>query len=119
LLINVLSDLSDRLPKRVIDLPADYKRLTDEEQLASLLLDLVSGAKDFEKVTLLLLDDYDAMPDEKRGWFEKRVLGQLVRTKKAVVILTSEFELRFTDIDLRMRLENHELLALGSVPQLP
>jgi hypothetical protein len=115
LLIHIIDQLGERLPRRVAPLPSDYENWTNENQFAELLLQLVSGAKEFEKVTLLLIDDYDLMPEEQRRWFQENIFSPLARTRKVAVILTSKTELRFTEsFDLRMRLESRELLSLDS-----
>jgi len=113
LLVHIVGQLGERLPRRVAPLPADYENWTDENQLGDLLLQLVSGAKEYEKVALLLVDDYDLMPEKQRRWFQEKVFGPATKTKKFAVILTSETELRFTeDFNLRMRLECRELKGL-------
>jgi hypothetical protein len=114
LLIQIIEQLGLRLPRRIVELPPDYKDSKDEFWLADLLVKLVSGAGEFEKATLLLLDDYDVIPREARRWLEERVLGQLVKTRKTAIILTSESELRFSQFDLRMRLESCELSSLSA-----
>jgi hypothetical protein len=114
LLTHVIHDLGDRVPKRVAGLPADYKDSKDKEWLTEWLIALVSGAKDFEKATLLLFDDYDCLPENSRRWFESEILGPLVRAKSVAIILTSERGLRFNAFDLRMRLENRELSSLSA-----
>lgn len=113
MLIQLIGDIEFRLPKRITRLPSDYEQSTDKAWLAELVIDLVERAARYEKLTLLLLDDYDAMPNDIRRWFETKVVGQISRTKKIAVIMTSEFELRFTErLDLRMRLESFELSGL-------
>jgi len=114
LLIHIIHELDFRLPKRIANLPSGYESSTDKVWLSELVVKLILSAKDFEKVTLLLFDDYDAMPDETRNWFETRILSPLVRIRNTAVILTSEGELRFAGIDLRMRLENCELSSLST-----
>jgi len=115
LLLHIIRELDHRLPKRVTSLPADYEQTADEIQLAKLIIDLVKGAMNYKKATLLLLDDYDALPSEDRHWFEWRILTELVKTRMVAVIMTSEFELRFAErIDLRMRLERYELQSLSA-----
>jgi hypothetical protein len=113
LLIHTIDELGERLPRRVAPLPSNYQDWTNEKQLTELLLRLVSGAKDYEKVTLLLIDDYDSIPGEQRRRFQGNILSPASRTKKIAVMLTSETELRFTEsFDLRMRLECRELMGL-------
>ena len=115
LLIHVLQELDFRLSKRVSQLPADYESFTDREVLAEQVVGVFSRAKESEKVILLLLDDYDHLSSDVSRWFERKVLGPLVKTKKVAVVLTSEFELRFTEeFDLRMRLESYELKSWNS-----
>ncbi|MDY7079229.1 MAG: hypothetical protein SXV54_20130 [Chloroflexota bacterium] len=114
LLIHVIHDLGDRVPKRVAGLPADYEDSKDKEWLAERLLLLVSGARDFEKATLLLFDDYDYLPENIRRWFESEILTPLVKAKSAAMILTSERGVRFNAFDLRMRLESRELSSLST-----
>ena len=82
LLILVIHDLKESLPRRVAPVSSNYEDLTDEEQLANLLVSFVSGAKDFEKVTLLLIDDYDRMPEEQRRWFQSNILSPASITRK-------------------------------------
>lgn len=114
LLVHIIRDLRDRLPRRVITLLSDYEQMTNEKQLAEIIVDLVSGAKEYEKATLLLLDDYDAIPEEQRDWLEKNVFSEIVREGKPAVILTSEREVRFREtLDLRMRVECRELDELS------
>lgn len=113
LLIGIIGQLAYRLPGWVVPLPAGYEDWTNENQLTELLLDLVSGTKDYEKVTLLLIDDYDSMAGEQRRSFQESVLSQASRTGKVAVVLTSETELRFTEsFELRQRLECRELTSL-------
>jgi hypothetical protein len=114
LLIHIIDQLGLRLPRRIVELPPDYKDSKDEFWLADLLINLVSSAGEFEKATLLLLDDYDVIPREVGRWLEERILGQLVKARKIAVILTSESELRFSQFDLRMRLESCELSSLSA-----
>jgi hypothetical protein len=114
LLARVIHDLGDRVPKRVAGLPADYEDSKDREWLAEWVVRLVSGARDFEKATLLLFDDYDFLPENSRRWFESDVLPSLIKTKRVAVILTSERGLRFNAFDLRMRLESRELSSLST-----
>jgi hypothetical protein len=113
LLIHVIHDLGDRIPKRVAGLPADYKDSKNKEWLAEQLIALVSGAKVFEKATLLLFDDYNCLPKKDRRWFESEIFVPLVKAKSIAIILTSERELRL-NFDLRMRLENRELSSLST-----
>jgi hypothetical protein len=112
LLIHIVDQLGERLPRRV-PLPSNYKDWTNEKQLAELLLDLISEARDWEKVTLLLIDDYDLMPEKQRRWFQKEIFIPAAKTRKIAIILTSETKLRFTEsFELRMRLECRELTGL-------
>ena len=114
LLIQIIRDLCDRLPSRIVNLPSGYESLTNEEHLAELIRGLGLSAQEFEKVTLLLLDDYDLMPEAQTRWFQKNILSPLARTRKTAIILTSEAELRFTEsLDLRMRLKSRELTSLN------
>jgi len=113
LLVHIIRDFGERLPTRVAPLPSNYADWTNEKQLAELLLGVISGAKDYEKVTLLLIDDYDSIPEEQRRWFQENVLSPASRKGKIAVVLTSETELRFTEsFDLRMRLECRALTSL-------
>ena len=115
LLIHIIAELGERLPRRVAPLPSDYKDWTNEQQLNELLLKLVSRAKDYQKVTLLLIDDYDSMPGEQRRWFQENIFSPGSRTRKVAVVLTSETELRFTEsFELRMRLESRKLTSLDA-----
>jgi len=113
LLVHIIRDLGERLPRRVASLPSDYENWMNENQLAELLLCLVSGAKEFEKVSVLLIDDYDLMSEKQGRWFQENIFSPIARTRKVGVILTSKTELRFAEsFDLRMRLESHELSSL-------
>lgn len=113
LLVRITRDFGERLPRRIAPLPSDYEELTNERHLAELLVNLVSSAKDYEKVTLLLIDDYDLMPKSQRRWFQENIFSPASRTRKIAVVLTSANELRFTEsFDLRMRLESRELSSL-------
>ena len=113
LLVHIINQLGERLPRRVAPLPSDYKNWTNEKQLAELLLGLISGARDFEKVTLFLIDDYDWIPEKQRRWFQENVLSPALQAGKVAVIMTSETELRFVEnLELRMRLECRELKSL-------
>lgn len=108
----IIQDLEFRLPRRATkdDLPDGYEQSPDVAWLAELIVGLVSSAKDMGQVTLLLLDDYDVMPLVTSRWLEATLLAPLAKTRGAIVILTSEDGLRFTErIDLRMRLETVEL----------
>ncbi|MBN1891053.1 MAG: ATP-binding protein [Thermoflexales bacterium] len=112
-LIDIVDQLGERIPKRNASLPSDYKSWTNRKQLIELLLDLVKGAKDAERVTLLLIDDYDLMPEEQRRRFQEDFLSPASRIGKFAVVLTSETELRLTEsFELRMRLECRELTGL-------
>lgn len=113
MLIHIFDQLGERLPRRLAPLPSDYKGWTNVQQLAEWLLKLVSGAKDYEKVTLLLIDDYDFISEEQRHWLQEHFLSPASRQGKIAVVLTSETELRFTEsFELRMRLECRELTSL-------
>jgi len=113
LLIHIIDQLGERLPRRVAPLLSDYVDWTNEKQLAELLLKLVSDAKTYKKVTLLLIDDYDLIPEKQQRWFQEKILSPASRTKKVAVVLTSDTELRFTEsFVLRMRLECRELTGL-------
>jgi hypothetical protein len=114
LLIHAIHGLGDRVPKRVAGLPAGYEDSKDREWLAEQLIALVSGAKAFEKATLLLFDDYDYLPENIRRWFESEILTPMVKAKSVAMILTSERGVRFNAFDLRMRLENRELSSLST-----
>lgn len=113
LLIEIIEQIDERLPKRIAILPPDYQSLPDEA-LADWLVKLISKATEAKNTGLLFFDDYDLMPSQTRSWFEEKIFSQLVRTKKVVVILTSQSEIKFKDrIDLRMRLESYELPRLS------
>lgn len=113
LLIKIIEQIDERLPKRIAILPPDYQSLPDEA-LAEWLVKLISKATEAKNTCVLFFDDYDLMPSQTRSWFEEKIFSQLVRTKKVVVILTSQSEIKFKDrIDLRMRLESHELPGLS------
>lgn len=109
-LTQIMRDVVYRLPPRIADLPAGYEQWTDESDLAELVIELGKRAAGYEKLMLLLFDNYDVMPEEHRHWFEKVVLRPLIQTRRAAVILTTEFECQFVDrFSLRMRLESVEL----------
>ena len=115
LLIQILDELDDSLPKRISQLPVEYRNSNDREELAGLIVDVISRVKDAEKVILFLLDDYDHLPSEESCWFEKKLLAPIARIRNVAIILTSEFELRFTDgFELRMRLESCEIRSWSS-----
>lgn len=115
LLLKIVQDLSERLPRRIVDLPTDYERISNEVQLAELLIHLVENAREVEKAIVLLVDGYDSMPANISRWFEGAVLGPLVRTRRVGAIFSSNFELVFNDeFDLRMRLDRHEVSGLSA-----
>lgn len=111
-LIQIIHELSERL---ISPLPSDYKNFSNDRKLVELLLQFVSYAKDKERTTLLLIDNYDLFPNEQQRWFQENFLSPATRTKKFAVVLTSQTELRFTEsFELRMRLESRELKGLDS-----
>jgi len=63
------------------------------------------------KTALVLVDDYDQLPPGTRVLFDEAVLSRLVKkSERAVVILTSEQELSFTDrLDLKVHLKTRRL----------
>lgn len=113
LLADIVRQLGERIPKRLISLPSEFDRSVEEIWLAEQVIALIKAAAAYDKVVLLLLDDYDQMPAQPRSWFEANVLSQAIRTEQVAVILTSERELRFTErMDLRMRFDSCELPSL-------
>ncbi|MBD3157353.1 MAG: hypothetical protein GF309_01065 [Candidatus Lokiarchaeota archaeon] len=112
LLVKVINDISFRLPRRVISLPPGYENLEEERQLADMIFQLISGAKRFKKIVLLLISDYDLIPEDHRRWFQREILNRSALERNVAVILTSEVALRFENLEIRMRLENLELLEL-------
>jgi len=109
LLAKLIGEIADRLPPVLVDLPADYETSSDKGMLAEHLVRLVASASKYEKPTLLLLDDYDCLSPEARTWLEAKVLIPLGRTRRCVVVLTSEFDLRFSSFELRMRYESYRM----------
>jgi hypothetical protein len=112
ILTHITDQLNERLPKRVT--PADFEGPKNEQALANFFLKFIEGAKEFEKVTLLLIDDYDLIPEEQRRWLQTNIFGPASRTRKMAVIFSSAIELRFTEsFELRMNLESRELVGIS------
>jgi hypothetical protein len=112
LLLDIIHDLVESLPKRGTFLPSDYVA-RNEEDLAYIVINLVRRSRDYEKVVLLLVDDYDLIFEEQRRWLQGNVLSPISQTGKVAVILSSETEIRFTEnFELRMRLACRELESL-------
>lgn len=109
LLIHILRDLSLRLPRRIADVSEDFLGSAQDVQLADKLIELVRASAASQRTALLLIDDYDAMLPDDRRRFETLVLGRLTSAMRFGAVLTSQVELRFDRIDLRMFLESHEL----------
>lgn len=75
---------------------------------------MVGAATRAKRPTLLLLDDYDVLPDAVRAKLERDLLGPLVRDDMVVLVLTSKIEIKFTDnFDLRTRRRVHQLTTLS------
>lgn len=113
ILIKILQDFDERLPRRVSQLPAGYENLRNENELAEILVNLVKNAKDAEKIFLFLFDDYDLLPGPISSQIETEVFSKLVEMSVTGIILTSKLELVFDNgFELRMRLEHYEVSNL-------
>ena len=109
-----INEVCERLPRRVTSIPDDYTQSTDQVWLGDVLVSLIKKAGDYEKITLLLIDDFDLWPENERMWFTKQILVPSVNTKKVAIIFTSKREIRFTDeFNLRMRREGYELQGVS------
>ena len=82
--------------------------------LSAKIIELVNLFSENDRTTLILIDDYDRLPDRSRAIFEDMVLGKVIdRPLSAKVILTSGNPLLFKDrLDLRVRLKTRGLNAL-------
>lgn len=111
-LFKIIKDISTLLPITIAALPDDYEQFSDEEKIAEILCALATRARAFKKPPLLLIDDYDIMPEETRYWLESKVFSGFARAGVAV-ILTSEHEVRFGEtLDLLMRIECRRLMSM-------
>ena len=114
MILQIIRDFEERLPRRTVNLPAGYKQTVNENRLMEILLGMVNGAKDAEKIFLLLFDDYDLLPGQFARRLEERLFAPLVQSRRVGVILTSKLELVFNDVfDLRMRLDRYEVSSLS------
>ena len=78
----VLYELIFRLSPQIVEesgIPTSYVESTAADEMATWIVSLVKAVAHFERVSLLLLDDYDVLPAADRRWFEFQVLGQLER----------------------------------------
>ncbi len=108
LLQTMIGDLAVRVPPINVTIPKDFREITDKDQLAKFVLNLVLAAADWGMTTLVLLDDFDQIPENDGRWIARFLFGPLIRTHKVVIILSSEFELRFTyDFELRLHMESY------------
>lgn len=113
LLVHIIRELVECLPNHLVTFSSDYENWTNVEQLAELVNTVASIIYDYEKVMLLLIDDYDTMPNEYQRWFQNQVLSPISQMEKVAVLLTSETELRLTEnFELRMRLESQKFSSI-------
>ena len=113
LLHKIIGDISRPFSAEFCSLPKGYEQITDKKELADILRDLAKKVAEFQKPPLLLIDDYDAIPEEIRYWLEGNVFSSLARIGMPC-ILTSVQEVRFREtLDLRMRVECHQLKAMS------
>ena len=100
MLRRMIADLQNGLPAWAqLDLEVtELASRTDQLEMA------VHYAVENDKIALILVDDYDRLPPGTRILFNEAVLSRLVKkSERAVVILTSEQELSFTDrLDLKV-----------------
>lgn len=109
----LIGQISDRLPPlltRKIDesLPPH----NGISVLVTRLVKLVQASADFQKCTILLIDDYDLLPFADQRWFEANVLGSISSSRQVTVVASSQIELRFDRLDLQTRLQSYELSSL-------
>ena len=107
MLRRMITDLQNGLPAWAqLDLG-----VTELAALADQLDTATHYAVENDKFALVLVDDYDRLPPGTRVLFDEVVLSRLVKKpRQAVVILTSERELTFTDrLDLKVCLKTYPL----------
>ena len=107
MLRRMVADLQNGLPRWAqLDLEA-----TELTGLVDQLKTMTRYAVENGKTALVLVDDYDQLPPGTRVLFDEAVLSRLVKkSERAVVILTSEQELPFTDrLDLKVHLKTRPL----------
>ena len=74
-------------------MPKGYEQITDKKSLSDILYDLAKNVAEFQKPPLLLIDDYDVIPEETRYWLDstlpilpvldkRRRQGKLIPTTK-------------------------------------
>ncbi|MBC8275499.1 MAG: hypothetical protein H8E40_11110 [Chloroflexi bacterium] len=106
----VITDLQNGLPA--------WARLDPDVTKLAVLVDQLDLATHYaaenDKVALILVDDYDRLPSGTKMLFDEAVLCRLAKEpRQAIVVLTSEQELAFTDhLDLKIRLETRPLSRL-------
>ncbi|RLI83606.1 MAG: hypothetical protein DRP01_08955, partial [Archaeoglobales archaeon] len=107
MLRRMIADLQDGLPGWARS-DLEITKLVD---LADQLEMMAHYAVENDKTALVLIDDYDRLPPGSRVLFDEAVLSRLVKgPERAVVVLTSEQELTFTDrLDLKVHLKTHPL----------
>lgn len=77
------------------------------------ILDRIEKAGRQHRLTLLLIDDYEKLPDAPRAILERDLLVPAIRGRKALLIITAKHEVKFPDnFYLRMRREFQRLTAL-------
>ncbi|MCL4301561.1 MAG: hypothetical protein KJ077_38025 [Anaerolineae bacterium] len=121
----VADQLQSQLPADTISPVVEIETADRVNILALTVIELVNFAARKGSTPLILIDDYDLLPAGSKIVFEDLVLSRIVEQPgQAIVILSSEQELRFTDrLDLRVRLRTYELSRLTvsdiarSVPQ--
>lgn len=113
-LLQIVRDVSSLLPARIAKLPPGYDQTIGQNEIGKILYELVERARGFEKPPLLLIDDYDTVPDETRYWLERNVFSNFARVGVAT-IFSSQQEARFREtLDLRMRIEYRQLQPMNS-----
>ena len=111
LIKNIISQLRQNLSS--MELTTEYENWFDNVQLANYLNKIFSYIRISNKVILLLIDDYDLIPEEQQYWLQENIISPASREKKFASIMTSQTPLRFNNsFELRMRLENRELKGL-------
>jgi hypothetical protein len=106
----ILHDVAEDLEVAASDLAACALPVNYLDQIYK----KVDAATRANRLTLLLLDDYDVLPEGVRSELERELLGPLVRDSLVVLVLTSRTEIKFTDnFDLRTRRRVHQLTTLS------